>query len=180
MDHTPKRRWRRRLRYAGLGYLAFYFVTCDMGPIWAPRIEGRVVDARTGEPVAGAGVFSGYTYQSRYEWDVRWTTTDASGRFAIPGHFAVLFGRFTFLADVDGPHVSVMHPAYGIHDKGHWHARQVRFRELEFRLEPDLTWRQAFGIGSGAAICGDWPYEVCDAACEIMWGKLCDFPRLHP
>ncbi|HEY8153002.1 MAG TPA: carboxypeptidase-like regulatory domain-containing protein [Myxococcota bacterium] len=81
--------------------LASSLVGCySLGPIWAPRVEGRVVDARTGAPVAGAEVFA--TYGTRKwdsgpgnDWgitvatDSSWATTDRDGRFVLPAHWAI-------------------------------------------------------------------------------------------
>jgi hypothetical protein len=95
------------------------FLLCPLGgcvgPYWAVRVEGRVVDAETGWPIAGARVFRdiradafglgpGFT-----QVDFASTRTDSDGRFAIPGRFV----RGAVVDPWVGLSVYASHPDYG-------------------------------------------------------------------
>ena len=59
-----------------------------------PRLAGQILDKRTSEPVEGMAVYQGYgtfnrmvgTHQGNGSRDLRWTMTDAEGRFEFPAH----------------------------------------------------------------------------------------------
>lgn len=149
---------------------------CALGPIYAPRLEGRVTDARDGTPVAGALIVAFYTYQHAYNWDVRWTETDEVGRFVVPAHFAMIWGLRTFLADTGGPEILIAHPSYGDFvrsedDREEW----VGLQKLDLRIERK-DWRSVEREAS-STICGGFEGEACDEICRHMWGRTCDPAR---
>ena len=59
-----------------------------------PRLAGKIIDKRTGQPIEGMAVYQFYeTYdrnagphQGTGSRDFRWVLTDAEGRFAFPAH----------------------------------------------------------------------------------------------
>lgn len=156
------------------------FYTC--GPIWGRRVEGKIVDKRTGEPIEGAGVFAFYTIPQLHSFPVdwRWTTSDAEGRFAIPGHMAfVWLGRFGFLARTDRfPTFQIVHPQYGesleaFGDEGHF---WPGWRSLRFEMEPDAyeleQIREPHRLHNWEEFCLDWmPAHITDECCRILWGS---------
>lgn len=145
---------------------------CAFGPICAPRLEGRVTDARDGKPVADALIVANYTYQHSDPWDIRLTRTDSEGRFVVPAHFAMLWGRKTFLADTGGPEVLIAHPSYGKHYRNEHHRDEWKDLEsLSFHIEAK-DWRR-FHEKDSVTICDDLRAEHCDEMCEVMWGRPC-------
>jgi hypothetical protein len=90
---------------------------CALGPIYARRIEGKVVEKGTGKPVAGAEVFAGYEVNSPYfgvdYTDWRWVTTEEDGSFAIPGHVWVILGPPLGRTE-PYPGFQVLHKDYGM------------------------------------------------------------------
>jgi hypothetical protein len=169
------RRWLIRLGVASVITVLLAFLACDFGPIWAPTLEGYVVDAETGEPVANAVVMSNYNYEHRHHWDNRWAATDDHGRFTIPGHFAMLWGCSTFLADVDGPNVGIAHRLYGIQSGSHSYLPRGEWpdnRALRFQIQrhPNPFPHKWDGTG----ICDGFEDADCDRICEIVFGEICE------
>lgn len=85
---------------------------CRSGPEqWGP-FQGRVVDAETGQPIAGAHVMVLWIreppslHYTQWFYDAQETVTDADGRFDIPRETRLL------TAWVREPAVSVFAPAY--------------------------------------------------------------------
>lgn len=157
------------------------FYTC--GPVWGRRVEGQVVDKRTGDPVEGAGVFTHYTVPKLQSLavDWRWTTTDADGRFTIPGHVAVLWlGRFGLLKKTDKyPTFYIVHPRYGqslqsFGDAGHywpgWRSLDFEMEQNDFDLE---RIREPHRLHNWANLCvwPGMPPAATDECCRILWGS---------
>jgi hypothetical protein len=101
-----------------LALLACALTACAIGPIWARRLEGRVIDTGTGLPVPGVEVFASYvavpllTGAGQADFDYHFTTTDAQGHFAIAGHFASQAWRFLSWTRPN-PDVWLLHRSYG-------------------------------------------------------------------
>ena len=171
-----------RLLIASLAAAALLLASCSVGPIWAPELRGQVVDGRTGAPVAGAGVFASYTWEVAHHWDIRWTRTDAEGRFVIPGHIATIahWGPLTIAADVRGPYMKVVHPAYGAlsfgqaapelyTDEREW--TDLQNLRLEIVPETDTMLRKI--QKDPILICLHYTQEVCLEMCRIMRSERC-------
>jgi hypothetical protein len=82
-----------------------------------PAVEGRVVDADTGEPVAFAEVFEWWHGAGRMGGPqpvlhARWTTADEAGRFGFDRDFVASL-RLWFLKAY-GPSYSFFAPRYGL------------------------------------------------------------------
>jgi hypothetical protein len=89
---------------AGCGHLIY-----PSGPY-----SGRVVDAETGQPIAGAAVITRWTreipiapHMPEQDWDVYETLSDANGEFTIPHRT-----HFTAFGWIIDPMVVVYYPAY--------------------------------------------------------------------
>jgi hypothetical protein len=89
---------------AGCGHLIY-----PSGPY-----SGRVVDAETGQPIAGAAVIATWTreipvapHMPEQDWDVYETLSDVNGGFTIPHRT-----HFTFFGWIEDPMVVVYSPAY--------------------------------------------------------------------
>lgn len=93
--NTVKASWTSRLGFPLLLVGALH-LSCLSGPkphpVELPRIAGRIVDAKTGRPVADAEVYTSYNLSHSYPGDIhatwlshaiRWTKTDGEGRFAF-------------------------------------------------------------------------------------------------
>ena len=78
---------------------------------WGP-FRGQVVDAETGEPIAGAHVMALWIreppslHYQQWVYDARETVTDADGRFEIP------YERRWLTAWVNPPRIDVFAPGY--------------------------------------------------------------------
>ncbi|MBN2107132.1 MAG: hypothetical protein JW832_06860 [Deltaproteobacteria bacterium] len=87
--------------------LGIFFVD---GPYW-----GKVVDAETGEPIAGANVVGQWTVKSWFLWsggdrqDLRETTTNKNGWFFLPIGRTVMFYPLSIL---DYTYIYVYKPGY--------------------------------------------------------------------
>lgn len=150
--------------------LAAGLVGCfSLGPIWVPRVEGIVVDAETGEPLAGAEVVASYRtprFDSHAEWlvshvttDSRSATTDRDGRFAIPAHLAIEPVRGGCVTPWY-PWLSARHPDYGNVDwpnnvnYPHENAEKERqfFRAVVIEMEAPRAKRAGRAAGRPPAI----------------------------
>lgn len=153
---------------------------CAIGPVWARRLEGRVVHAETGEPVADAAVFQHYVVKGGdliYNFDHRWTTTDEDGHFAIPGHIALTAGPpFTWTKDL--PSVQVVHGGLKTIKLFTWeqdpdHPRAFPgWRQLELALEPGKSAYAFESTAHWAALCSGFSDEACDRICEVAYGSV--------
>jgi len=156
---------------------------CGLVPRWSPRVEGRLFDARTGDPIEGAEIFAGYlfvSFNTAVPYDVRWTTTDVDGRFAIPGH---LRGPSpSILAKISSlPHFNVLHPEYG-YFQFHFDTEYLYgfpalefpgYRNLEFRIEPsELELQIATTPDFYLRMCPSRDRDLCVRACEVAYGSL--------
>lgn len=139
---------------------------CTLGAVWAPRLEGRVVDGVTGRPVAGALVEASYHVRvvaaepSGFETGRRSTTTDADGRFVLRPRFA-LDPALLALTDRT-PRVSAAHPEYG----EAWPQAAAERDRIEIRLFRDDAY-----LSEIRAPRKDWP---CITSCDAMraWSAL--------
>ena len=81
---------------------------CALGPIWARAIEGRGIDAETGQPVAGAEVFASYVASSTLDpshnnYAFRWATRNVSTSLR---HLLFEFTEQRVVASIDPPWVA--------------------------------------------------------------------------
>lgn len=164
----------------------------SLGPIWVPRVEGIVVDAETGEPLAGAEVFASY-FTPRFDLDDKdwfttvttdsaWGTTDRDGRFAIPAHLAIDPVSGGFVTHWY-PWLFAYHPDYGALEwPNNWHypaqdAEKERqfFRAVVFEMKAPRAkpGRPAGWIGlfeKGACRSGKLTDAACERLCEVSVG----------
>ena len=148
---------------------------CALGPIYARRVEGEVVDKQTGKPVADALVFAVYDVEwrsERYEVDTRWARTDAHGRFAMPGHFSMTFGPPFSYTDREYA-VFVMHRDYGtfveVADQRVESWPHHRFR---LEIEPNVTRSLFEKPAEWPSLCRGISREGCDAICLYAYGTV--------
>jgi hypothetical protein len=157
---------------------------CAIGPVYARRLEGRVVDRETGQGVAGTEIFSWYEAHPLLGWlegpeprrfDHRWATTDESGRFAIPGHLAITFYAWPSYTKRH-PSFKVVHPQYGWIFKGYdKHDRFPGWREVEFSIQPDpvtLSLLMNDPERGWPSFCSVLGREGCRRACEVLLGSV--------
>ena len=107
----------RRRAAAALAALALGAGACSTGVVVQRPCAGRVVDARSGEALAGAEVFELRSLSRWIQLDAqdvaaRWTTADAAGRFAFACELALTAPRLFVRAT--GPHYEVFHPRVGL------------------------------------------------------------------
>ena len=145
---------------------------CALGPIYARRVEGQVIDKRTGAPVANALVFAVYEMvwrEERYPLDTRWDKTDAEGRFAIPGRFSMTLGPPLSQTDRDF-FVRVVHPEFGWF--GREEAKEIgRFGyDFLFEIEPNSLRRLFKKPGEWGSLCTGLGSEGCHAMCLYAYG----------
>jgi hypothetical protein len=112
----PTRRARRRLGVAAAAALAWACVP-SAGPFRLAAAHGRVVDAESGAPVAGAEVIEWYRGAGAFAgpqpvYHARWATSDSDGRFAFGATCAP--SPRMWLLKTYGPDYSVYHPRYGL------------------------------------------------------------------
>lgn len=165
---------RRRSVLLWLGLLGLFAAatSSSFGPVYAPTLSGRVVDAATGEPVVGASVFAGYRAAlftlgepASRSLDRRSAETDADGRFRIPGHLAL---SLLPLAVTDWkPSVRVFHPDYGMNIPGRPEAWQmhIELRPNEVGLD-DLSDDRRLHT-----LCLGIDYEACGRLCRRVAGS---------
>ena len=97
--------------------LAITFLSCTIAEMYGPFM-GKVVDAKTGEPINGAVVLIAF-YTKAYTlggWsgsfaDTAETLTDGNGEFRLPTKFVFSF-RFLAVWD-EKSHISIFKPGYG-------------------------------------------------------------------
>jgi len=158
---TERRSRTRRLGCSGLLLLLFAF-----GPYWTCGSHGRVVDAATGEPVAGAMVVTFYQTAGGGEWGLlpghdlgyRWTRTDEDGAFRF--YPRPLAGCGLWRPIAEGPYLHVIHPNYG----------KVHFRSHEGpRFEVERRWKdpQVTDFSRLASLCRGYPRPLCFELC--LW-----------
>ena len=150
--------------------LAFLVAGCTLGPVWSRRLEGRVIDERTGKPVAGAVVTASYrvlflgTHGSGGDLQVGSTMTDADGRFQLHGRFSFVFGPLAMTRP--NPEVRAFHPEFGLGMacRGS-HCPSDRL-DLEIRMEDDDDTLDDLLVGNR-------PRGICDGAREETCQRLC-------
>ena len=107
----------RRLRcLAWLSLLLCGACVPSPGPFVLEAAEGRVLDADSGRPIAGAEVIEGYRGAGGGDvaahYHARWVTTDERGRFALPRELSPSLRMW--LLRTYGPDYSFYHPSYGL------------------------------------------------------------------
>jgi hypothetical protein len=132
-----------KLRRRSLLVIAFAAAacSCSQGPVWEPRLEGRIVDEETGEPVVGVLVEASYTrvdpglfHASIREVPQGWAYSDPDGRFVIPGKWKVqLAGSWSAT-----PSITTYHPDYDWNfdelpggPLPRWHGFTIRIRNRD-------------------------------------------------
>ena len=168
-------------RWLALALVACALSACAIGPIWARRLEGRVIDAGTGQPVPGVEVFASYVAQPLFggsgdlDFDYRFTTTDPEGHFAIPGHLASLAWRLLSWTR-SKPDVWLLHRSYGKILYEYSTASQglpADWQSLELRIRPNEDSLRALSKPAGAdGLCSGNHPDVCRRACIVWWGNL--------
>lgn len=153
---------------------------CAIGPVWARRLEGRVIHAETGEPVEGALVLQQYQVMGgdlTYTFDDQWTTTDAQGRFAIPGHIALTAGPpFTYTEDF--PLIEVVHRGLKTSHFFSWdsdpeHPLRVfpGWRQLELAIKPGRSAHVFEKTWLWGSLCSGYSSEACAQLCKLAYGS---------
>jgi hypothetical protein len=152
---------------------------CTLGPIWARHLDGRVVDARTGDPIPGATVFAsfevsgGMGFTSARTTNTRWTTTDSDGRFVLTGRFAVW--PDTLAAFKNAPTVDVFHPDYGLSVTafgGHRGRHFPGWRGLVLEVEPSvLDLDQLLENHRTLSLCHGLDNHACRHLCRVAYGE---------
>ncbi len=181
---------RSRLLILGLAvtvFLIFWLPLYNCGPIWARQLEGQVIDKATGKPVPEAEVFALYQMRLGGTIDWRWTTTDAEGRFVIPGHLAIFyFGRRGIFDQTDKyPLIEVLHPAYG---RFWWGGGNYEpdwsWRNVRIEIERDAIWLKGLERDrkrEDAGLCNYMPSTARIRCCELLFGsdaaRICAPPR---
>jgi hypothetical protein len=172
---------RRLTSRVALALVSCALSACAIGPIWARGLEGRVVDAGTGQPVPGVEVFASYvaepllTGAGDVDFDYHFTTTDEQGHFAIPGHFASQAWRFLSWTRTK-PDVWLLHRSYGKILYSYSTASYglpEDWQNLELKIRPyeDSLRVLSKPENAGALCVGDHP-DVCRRACVVWWGSL--------
>lgn len=149
---------------------------CAIGPVYGPRIEGKVVEKDTGKPVAGAEVFAAYEVNSPsgvHYIDWRWATTEEDGSFAIPGHIWVILGPPGGRTE-SYPVFRVIHREYGEGGTG-----------FTGRAAEDFPgWQNiSLEVGGGprgyfedpirwSSLCRGASDAACDRMCEVIYGSV--------
>lgn len=159
-----------------LGALLLVTSGCAIWPIWSRRMEGRVIDAETGEGIEGAEVFLIWSLwgmvpmAGRSDFGHRWVTTDADGHFVFSGHIEGRPWAFPAYTELR-PSFEILHRSYGSFGAGFTRKAPESWRKLEFRIRPDerqLAWLndpRYFG-----SLCSDLG-PGCRRACEVWWGS---------
>ena len=110
------------MRAALLALFATSLLGCTIGPLWSPRVAGRIVDKETGQPVVGAVVSATWGMNDAAKWEggshtccyrVASTLTDAEGRFELPGRVEI-FRPMPLTWLERNPDLTWIHPAYGM------------------------------------------------------------------
>ena len=147
---------------------------CALGPIYARRVEGVVLDKRTGEGVAGAEVFVVYEIvqgSHRRAADTRWATTDAEGRFAIPGVFSMTLGPPPSVTDRNY-FVRVVHPDYGkFSSVANRRVETWPHHRFVFEIEPNSQRGLFESPRHWASLCRGLNSKGCDRMCEYAYGS---------
>lgn len=168
MVRTRPRDARHAARLLSAAALAFCALACvpGLGPVRLAAVEGRVVDARTGAPLAGAEVVEWWRGAGRFAGPqpvqhARWATSDAQGRFALAGSTA--WSPRMWLLRTYGPSYSVYHADYGLQHAG----LQPEAEILTLRIDRVAA---AQGAAELAAICRG---ELGDAGARRLRALAC-------
>ncbi|MEM7411989.1 MAG: carboxypeptidase-like regulatory domain-containing protein [Myxococcota bacterium] len=155
-----------------LAALAFPGCVVDLGPFSLSASEGRVVDADSGAPIAGAEVFEwhrgvGSSDAAQPVYVARWTTTDADGRFTLPQRCAP--SARMWIWKTYPPDYAFYHPDYGL---------QRGARQAVGAAERDAGWQLLGSRARSEAARRDLaPYcrgEYDDAGARHLAAIACD------
>lgn len=145
LDSGDEARRRRGLRALGRRSLLLLVAAFPLGCLYfssptVPGLDGRVVDAATGVPIASAYVFATTFEHMDWNWertegnviDSRWTVTDSNGAFTLLSRTST--GNMHAFSEQSLPSLLVYEPSYGLvkPDGG----RPARRHELEVRISP--------------------------------------------
>ena len=162
------------MRPALLALLATSMLGCSVGPVWSPRVAGRIVDKETGEPVVGALVSATYGMHSALKWEggsyvccykTSSTFTDAEGRFEIPGGFELMRPLPFTWVEVH-PDVEWLHPAYGLGLLSR--DAKVDWSHLELSMVRDEQRIELYDASDGVPFC--LGSHSCWEACQLWFG----------
>jgi hypothetical protein len=163
----------RLLRLLAVLVLAAVNAGCTLGPIWARRVEGQVIDKHTGAPVVDALLITVYdafiALDGRAEMDTRWATTDAEGHFVIPGRLSLTFPHPMWFTDRNYA-VYVFHPTYGSFLE--MSGRRVEswpHHRFVFELEPDGSRLWFRDRSDYSNLCGGFGDEGFGRCCEYAY-----------
>lgn len=168
---------RKRLLTAVAVLVLIGLGSCAIGPIYARRVEGKVVDKRTGVPVAGAEVFASYpvTVPAGHSYEIghRWATTGNDGRFAIPAHIAVTLGP-PISWTRKYPTFDVVHRDYGVFGFSYGKSADKfpGWRNLVFEIEPEISRGLFENTLHWASLCRGMPRKACDRMCMVAYGSV--------
>ncbi|HME72245.1 MAG TPA: carboxypeptidase-like regulatory domain-containing protein [Myxococcota bacterium] len=145
---------------------------CAIGPVVASSVNGRVLDKRTGDPVFGATVFYNYSY-NMYSGSspmcVRWTTTDAAGKFHFGPRPCIKFPPAASTNDEE-PEITVLHHDYGLFIAD-FQTVTIENDQMVFHIEP-----QAHPVYQDPddwfKLCTGLDEEACDHACQVAYGSV--------
>ena len=147
---------------------------CGKIPRWSRRVEGRVLNEETGEPVSGAEVFASYQIMRMVhpgEIDVHWTTTDEKGHFSIPGHIREI-GPWWFVSTDRIPYFRIVHPVLGYFTRIMDEDSFPGYRKLEFRISRSR--RSLFYFDDPIdyhKMCATRNPAACARLCEVVFGS---------
>ena len=171
------------------------FSGCTLGPVWARRVEGVVVDADTGDPLPGTLVATSYQValgglgHSSFGVGKRIAVADAEGRFEISGHFAFTHMPIPLGSSNDFPIIVAFHPAYGgvpgpdlqpeywksVAEPDPSHTSLViRMSRVESQLDQYLDAEtEWYEVCTNAYVRDD---EACQRMCELAYlgGRACE------
>jgi hypothetical protein len=114
---VPEPRSRRTLRWLGAALLGLAACVPGPGACRLPALHGRVVDADTGDPIAGATVIewwrgAGVAGGPQPTRHLRFAVSDADGRFSFPAAPAPSVRLWALRAYA--PSHGFVHPDYGL------------------------------------------------------------------
>lgn len=161
-------------RFAGVAGVA---VLTACAPLYSPRLEGHLLDARTRAPVADAELFTGRPVsgaslgeQSNALIAQRWTTTDSDGHFVFERQLIQSFFPYWLSSVQPTPHLLLVDRRYGAFpltipdDEDTW-------TTLSFVVSPQAATLQYFEDRSRwTMLCSGWDQPACFRMCEIAYG----------
>ena len=145
-------------------------------PLYAPRLEGRLLDSQTKQPVSDAYVFTHLGVQARFSFEPvsgstrgRWTTTDGEGRFVFERILVDRWFSYWHTRVEPKPLLFLVDRRYGqmyLHlpkDDSLW-------TELSFELSPEPISLQDFeDPNDWPSVCRGWDRSACTQMCLIAY-----------